>query len=395
VSSKRRDSSPVRVHPDGRVVYWTGGKPGLGKRIHERLGSLQAANERAQELLDRFERTGTGRAPRAGATLDEMAQAALDHLQSSGAPEGTTRQYKSSWNTWIPSDIGSVACRTANLADWTAIFNGLDKAQASESTVRSVARALNALTAYGVANGYFGTAEPFGPPSQRQAVEKRSKSQAAKRKSEQDGHITPELCPTTADVEKFAAAAEEQYPGYGSRLVLLAFGSGLRLTELLGLRVGDINLETGVINVDRQLDRHQAWPATSAPKGGKQRTALLWACYLDVARSLVADAESRQGDEHGWLFPRHRSRTRWADQAGHLMGAAAEACGWNWTFHWLRHAWASLSLAPVSSGGDGLPLVSVSRWLGHAQPSTTQDFYVQPPKDDPVIAQQATARRPG
>ena len=35
------------------------------------------------------------------------------------------------------------------------------------------------------------------------------------------------------------------------------------------------------------------------------------------------------------------SVTKWADQAGHLATAAAERCDWDWTFHWLRHAYAS------------------------------------------------------
>lgn len=385
----------MRVYPTGRVAYWTGGQPGAGKRVFERFPSLLEAEERANELRERFRRSNLGKAPRAAASLDEMAQAALDHLRNTGAPEGTVRQYKSNWNTWVPTEVGSASCRQASLWHWTTVFNGLDKALATEATVRSVARTLNALMSYGVENGYFGTGEPFGAPAQRSAVERRSKRRAAKRKAETARGITLDLCPQTVDVEKLAAAAEEQYPGYGARLVTLAFGSGLRINELLALQVGDIDLETGLVRVERQLDRYQSWPATCAPKGGKARTALLWACYLDTASSLVSDAEKRTGDEHGWLFPRHRSRTRWADQAGKLMASAAQSCGWDWTFHWLRHAWASHSLAPVSAGGYGLPLASVSRWLGHATPSTTQDHYLQPAPDDASVAQQATMKKPG
>ena len=43
-------------------------------------------------------------------------------------------------------------------------------------------------------------------------------------------------CPKVEDVEKYAAAFEEVYPGYGWRLVLLAFATGLRFSEVLALR---------------------------------------------------------------------------------------------------------------------------------------------------------------
>jgi hypothetical protein len=72
----------------------------------------------------------------------------------------------------------------------------------------------------------------------------------------------------------------------------------------------------------------------------------------DMARSLVEDAEKRTGDEHGWLFPRHRSRTRWADQAGNLMAAAAQACGWDWSFHWLCATRGRLTAWLPSPQGD-------------------------------------------
>jgi integrase len=114
-----------------------------------------------------------------------------------------------------------------------------------------------------------------------------------------------------------------------------------------------------------------------------------------VAESLVADALAREGEDHGWLFPRHRSTTAWADQAGKLAGAAIVDSDWAWTFHWLRHGYASWSLAPQSCGGFGLDLAAVSGWLGHRKVSTTQNTYVQPQSNALATARQATAKLPG
>ena len=393
--TRRRDTDAVRVYPDGRLAYWTMGRAGVGTRKFERCGSMAAAEERAGELRGRFQSRQFGAAPRPDATLDNLVQDLLDHLRAIDAPEGTPRQYKSDWNTWVPQPIGATACRDAGLWHWTAILGGLNKAKSSESRVRAVARTLGAVVSFGIENGYFVGDEGFACSPQRTKVTKKARIRAAAHDAEVARVITLDVCPTVADVMQFAAAFEVEYPGYGFRLVLLAFATGLRLCELLALRWDSIDLVTGAVAVNAQLDRYRAWPAVRKPKGGKTRTAEVWTCYLDVAESLVADAVAREGEDHGWLFPRHRSTTSWAEQAGKLAGAAIVPSDWDWTFHWLRHGYASWSLAPTSSGGFGLDLASVSVWLGHSKVSTTQDTYVQPQADALGTARQSTTRLPG
>ncbi len=392
---KRRDADAVRVYSDGRLAYWTMGMPGVGTRKYERRGSLAAAEERAGELRRRFQSRQFGAAPRLDASLDSLIQDLLDHLREIDAPEGTVRQYKSDWNTWVPHLIGATACREAGLWHWTSIINGLNKAKASESRVRAVARTLGTVVSFGIENGYFLGDEGFACSPQRAKVTKKARIRAAARDAEVARIITLDICPTVADVDEFAAAFEVEYPGYGSRLVWLAFATGLRICELLALRWDSIDLETGAVAVKTQLDRYNAWPAVRKPKGGKERTAQVWTCYLHVVESLVTDALAREGEDHGWLFPRHRSTKSWAEQAGKLAGAATVASEWDWTFHWLRHGYASWSLAPTSSGGFGLDLASVSAWLGHKKVSTTQDTYVQPQANDLEVARQVTNKLPG
>ena len=240
-------------------------------------------------------------------------------------------------------------------------------------------------------------AQPFGGPDLRRATVAGARATAARQnRARKKKPIHLDECPTAADVDKYAAAFEEEYPGYGARLVWLAFGTGLRINEALALRWDSIDLETLDIAVDWQLDRYRAWPALALPKGNKPRTTQLWSCYRDVAASLIEDALDRQGPDHGWLFPRHRSEKKWADQAGKLAGAARERCGWQWRgFHWLRHGWASWSLAPESDGGYGINPTRVQAWLGHAKLSTTTDTYVHRPRGDDSHIRETTRRLPG
>lgn len=395
--TKRRDNDPVRVYSDGRIWYWTGGRPGAGDRVPERCGTLAKAEVRAVELRALLARAH-GLGPQSGSVLDQAMQDMLAAMRTAGEPEGSIRQYKSNWNTWVPAAVGAnVRCLEVDIQHWAEIFDHANAEGASEPTVKSIARTLGVLMEWAVDRGYFASSEPFGDPRRRRKIVKKARKRARIVLAESENRYLFATCPKVADVEKYAAAFEESYPGYGRRLVLLAFATGLRINELLALRHDSINLETGEVSVDWQLDRYQAWPARRLPKGGKTRVAFLWSCFSDVAESLIDDSLALdEDDEHyGWLFPRHRSTTAWADQAGKLAGEAKKACDWDWTFHWLRHAYATYSMASKKSGGFKLDPVSVQGWLGHARLSTTQDMYVERQSDDVAVAKRRTSRMPG
>lgn len=395
-NTKRRDQDPVHVHRDGRVTYWTGGKPGLGQRIFQRCGSVEAAEVRAAELRQRLAKTH-GMGPQSSGNLDQAMRDMIISMRDSGGEEGSIRQYRSNWNKWVPESVGNVRCLDVDIRHWSEIFDNANKERASETTIKNVARTLGVFTEWAVDHGYFASSEPFGDPRRRQTIVKKARKRAriVKEKAKRRYRLT--TCPKTEDVEKFATAFEEVYPGYGGRLVLLAFATGLRLNEVLALRHDSINLETGEVSVDWQLDRYNAWPAVKRPKNGRPRVALLWSFYTYVAESLIQDSLAREEDDphHGWLFPRHDSNTAWADKAGKLAGAAKRSCDWDWTFHWLRHSWATYSLASTESGGFQLDAVSVQEWLGHARLSTTQDMYVERRMGDVQAARESTSRGPG
>lgn len=382
---------PVRTSGE-RVIWYPSGFVGDGKRKFERCGSPDVAAERAKELRQVLGRGST--AVPLTATLDDMARASLAHLEAVGTPQGTTKQYRSNWNVWVPEAIGRIPSRQADLLDWSRLFMEMEKAGASWQTIRNVRRTVNALCKIGAHLGYFGLGEPFGPVTQRDAaveeVLKRAKKQLV------DQHvITISDCPTLSEVDRYAREFEALYPGYGAAMVYVALSTGMRINEVLALRVEHVDLLSQIVKVEQQLDRDNAWPAVIPPKGGRARETEFWTCYRHVFVDLVAKAKARDKDR-GWLFPRHRSRTRWADRAGKLAAEAATNAGWTaWTYHWLRHAYASYSLASEQEGGYDIGLALVSQRLGHRHQSTTQDMYVVP---TPMAAQRArdiTSRLPG
>lgn len=155
--------------------------------------------------------------------------------------------------------------------------------------------------------------------------------------------------------------------------------SGLRRAEFLGLRWCDVDLDNGLIWI------RQTWnyiPTVGCyvdtPKTGSSertlkisRTAIMllleYKRWQDARQALLHDAwKNTDGrvftsDEGAPLFP--DSVTKWFTAFVKRTGLPKV------TVHSLRHTYASLMIA------DGIPLIVISKQLGHAQASTTNNIY--------------------
>jgi type 1 fimbriae regulatory protein FimB len=83
------------------------------------------------------------------------------------------------------------------------------------------------------------------------------------------------------------AAKEDRYATRNRCMLLVGFSFGLRVTELLNLRVGDIDLENGQVHVERA-------------KGGKVHDP---AITKALQRTLKAYLKERIGKPSDFLFP--------------------------------------------------------------------------------------------
>lgn len=164
---------------------------------------------------------------------------------------------------------------------------------------------------------------------------------------------------THAVLDTVAEIAVESWVQARDRaLLVLLYGSGLRLGEALGLNIGDLP----------PLDRDGA-VLTVLGKGSKQRTVPLIApvrqalgAYLDlVPFARTKDAPVFRGIRGGRLDQAVAGKQM--RQARHLLGLPETA-----TPHALRHSCATHLLA---HGGD---LRTIQELLGHASLSTTQKY---------------------
>lgn len=159
-------------------------------------------------------------------------------------------------------------------------------------------------------------------------------------------------------------------------IIIVAIYTGLRISEILGLRWQDIDLTEGVIRVRGQLERKsRALTAPKTPAG-----------IRDVPISPLLVAELR----------RHRVGSRFS-QAAHFVfcsktgepldrgnvrkrgfAAAVELAGLNrpgepkLTVHDLRHAFASVV------AHHGFSAVDVAVFMGHADSRVTEQVYLHP-----------------
>jgi integrase/recombinase XerD len=166
----------------------------------------------------------------------------------------------------------------------------------------------------------------------------------------------PRRIPTVLSVEEVtlllhAASAPKYKAAFAT-----AYGAGLRVSEVVALKVGDIDSERMLLRVERG-------------KGGKDRHAMLSPQLLDLLRAWWREGRRRSLLlSGGWLFPgRNPVEPLSARQLGRVVRAAAQAAGITKRVspHTLRHSFATHLLE------QGVDIRVIQTLLGHAKLDTT------------------------
>ena len=154
------------------------------------------------------------------------------------------------------------------------------------------------------------------------------------------------------DVTRLLEAAPG--PGLKYKAALsVAYGAGLRRSEVVALRIGDIDSKRMLIRVEQG-------------KGRKDRHAMLSPRLLAILRAWWQQCRSR-----GWLFPGQDALLPITDrQLNRACHAAAEAAGLgSWVSpHTLRHSFAT----HLMESGHDVRIIQVL--LGHSKLETTARY---------------------
>ena len=139
----------------------------------------------------------------------------------------------------------------------------------------------------------------------------------------------------------------------------IAYGAGLRVSEVVNLKVGDIDSQRMVLRVEQG-------------KGKKDRHAQLSPVLLDTLRHWWREGKQRsQVLDNGWLFPsRDPVNPLSARQVSRVFKTAAAAAELDpkYSMHSLRHSYATHLLE------DKVDIRIIQTLLGHSKIETTTRY---------------------
>lgn len=141
-------------------------------------------------------------------------------------------------------------------------------------------------------------------------------------------------------------------------MIELMYSSGMRVSELINLRLGDLHLQIGFVKV--------------FGKGKKERIIPIGEYAVDVLKLYLKDARPKllKNKQTDFLFLNSRGTSMTREAFWKILKAQAQAAGIkkNITPHTLRHSFASHMLE------RGLDLRLIQELLGHEDISTTEIY---------------------
>ena len=253
--------------------------------------------------------------------------------------EGSSRIYDSYLNKHILPALGSSPLGTIRRSDVQGLVSGLVSKGLAKNTVQGVYALVRQIMQSAVDDRLI----PASPCNRI----KMPKSSGTKM-----------VIPTLDQVK----AVRSEVPDYMEPIVTVLVGTGLRIGEALGLMVGDVNLWSGTISVERQRSGRGGITKTKTPSS--VRVIPIGKMVTETLRPLVSN---RAADK--WLFVDELGGpvNYWTWQSNFTN--AVRRLGYEFSTHDLRHFAAS---ALISGGAS---VKQVQTFLGHATASTTLDTY--------------------
>jgi integrase len=314
-------------------------------------------------------------------TLGEYLEKWLED-RSKNLRTSTFHDYKQYCIGDIIPAIGPVKLKDLRLPIVNSFYNQLLDSGRGEFTVRYIHRILHSALSDAIRLGYIGynPADHATLPSKtsyRAMVEMKAKDYLAA------GHVDDEVVPeeihvlTESQVSQFIIAAmDSPY----CALFDLAPITGMRAGELLGLMKNDIEYDNGFasIRIRRQVHRTPGVCLMFSPVKTKAglRTIQIGANTSKILQEQLVRIElmkaiaGKRWQECGLLFPSSVGTPLEISNLRREFNRVLDKAGLpRIRFHDLRHTAASIMLS------HKVPVVIVSKILGHSKPSVTTDIY--------------------
>jgi len=277
----------------------------------------------------------------ADALVAGMREGSVRNRSGDPYKPSVVRSYRRSLDGHVLPDLGAMRLTTVRRADVQRLCDRMVANGLSPSTVRNAILPLRVIYRRALRSGYV----PVSPLDHLDLPAVRG---------------TRERIASPAEALALVAALQER----DRPIWATALYAGLRLGEMKALRVGDIDLERGIISVERSWDPVEGVVETKS-RSGRRRVPI-----VDELRTHLAEHLLRTGRRDGLVFGRDasrpfayesvlkRARRAWADAGLDPIG-----------LHECRHTFASICIAA------GVNARGLMAYLGHASIQMTFDRY--------------------
>jgi integrase len=349
--------------PSGKVCWQIDYRDGDGKRRHRQFPSKWKADDfmvtaRAEVVA------GTHTPDSASITVREAADLWLARCARDQLEETTLRAYRQHVNLHIAPRLGAIKLSRLTAPAVNSFFDGLFADGRSKDMVRRVRRSLSAIVQEAQRRGLAATNNV-------------KDSTPIKRSKRDDARP---VMPTKAELKAIIDAT----PNRSRPLMLTAIFTGLRASELRGLKWDDVDLKGALLHVCRRVDRFNRFGPPKSKAG--TRDIPLSPIVLNTLREWKLVCPK---GEHGLVFPNGAggvenhgnllSRVFWPIQlaAGVIVmrdsldeeGRPVKVPDAKYSLHALRHAAAALWIE------QGLGPKRIQTLMGHASIQQTFDQY--------------------
>jgi len=299
-------------------------------------------------------RHGVHTAPSKSPTILEAGEAWIKRGEADGLEATTIRQYRQHLNLHIEPQLGRYKLGELTPADIEAFRDHL-LAKLSRPLARKVLTSLKSLLKAG------------------KAVHVAADVSIKRRKRDEHKLEEGKDFPTPAEIKRLIAATDDSKR---RALLLTACLTGLRASELRGLRWTDVDFKAGELHVRQRADRFNR---IGAPKSESSRRAV----PLDADVLIPALKKWKLECPHGELvFPtstghveHHKNMLSGLAPIMQAAGVVDKKGEPKYALHAFRHFFASWAINPKERGGRELPAKVVQQLLGHTSIVMTLDRY--------------------
>ncbi len=302
-------------------------------------------------------------------TVQEAGEKWMESCTATGLERSTLAQYRQHLDLHIAPLIGKTKLSQISVPYVRSFQDKLGKA-VSAAMVKRVTVSLGSILADAQERGLV------GHNAVREMAKRRGKGKARQGEKRRKARLQIGVdIPAPGEIAAILGASK----GRWRPLLLTAVFTGLRASELRGLRWSDVDFKAGRIHVRQRADRYHEIGMPKSDAG--QRSVPIGAMVANTLKEWKLACPTSEMD---LVFPTGAGQIEWLPNiikrglvppqiaAGIVTDdGKAKYTG----MHSLRHFYASWCINRTEDGGLGLPPKIVQERLGHSSITMTMDVY--------------------